>query len=184
MTETTSTETSVETETTDDTGTRTKRQSKPLTPSAAAARKRPVQDRRPKAPAKSQQAAQAPVARRAPIDMGVERDAVDIGFDFRAIPVRLGPGGEHLWYFNPDPDVDAWAAVQSAVAGWENREPGDIDMGEAAELVEGVRAAVAGLLYNDDDREAFLAERRYGPMALARLAARLMEEVTGFPTEP
>jgi len=182
MTETTSTETSVET--TEDTGTRSKRQSKPLTPSAAAARKRPAQDRRPKTPPKAQQAAQTPVARRAPIDMGVERDAVDIGFDFRPIPIRLGPGEEHLWHFNPDPEVDAWAAVQSAVAGWENREPGDIDMDEAAELVEAVRGAVAGLLYNEDDREPFLAERRYGPMVLARLAAKLMEEVTGFPTEP
>ena len=180
MTETTSTETDAPAET----DAKPKRQAKPLTPSAAAARKRPAQDRRPKSPPKTQQAAQAPAARREPIDMGVERDAVDIGFDFRAIPVRLGPGDEHLWHFNPDPDVDAWAAVQAAVAGWENRAPGDIDMEEAAELVEGVRAAVAGLLYNDDDREPFLAERRYGPMALARLAARLMEEVTGFPTGP
>lgn len=180
MTETTSTETSADT-VTEPTA---KRQSKPLTPSAAAARKRPAQDRRPKTPPKTQQAAQSPVARRAPVDLGVERDSVDIGFDFRPIPVRLGPGDEHLWHFNPDPDVDAWAAVQAAVAGWENREPGDIDMTEAAELVEGVRAAVAGLLYNEDDREPFLAEHHYGPMVLARLAAKLMEEVTGFPTEP
>lgn len=173
MTETTSTETS---------------QAKQLTPSAAAARKRPAQDRKAKAQssasAKAQQAAQATTARRAPLDMGVQRDAVDIGFDFRPVPVRLGPGDEHLWHFSPDPEVAAWAAVQAAVAGWEGREPGEISMDEAAELVAAVRVAVAGLLYNDDDREAFLAERRYGPMVLARLAARLLEEVTGFPTEP
>lgn len=180
MTETTSTDP----DTTEDTGTRAKRQSKPLTPSAAAARKRPAQDRRPKSPPKTQKTPQTPATRRAPVDMGVERDAVDIGFDFRPIPVRLGPGDEHLWHFNPDPDVDKWAAVQAAVSGWENRDPEDIDMGEAAELVEEIRAAVAGLLYNEDDTEAFLAERRYGPMVLARLAARIMEEVTGFPTEP
>lgn len=118
--------------------------------------------------------------------MSVSRDSVDIGFDMRPIPVRLGPGDEHLWHFHPDPPVDVWAAVQAAVSEFQGRKPEEISMDEAAALVEKVRAAVADLLYDEDGtREQagdFLAEKRYGPMALVRLATRLMEEVTGFPT--
>lgn len=162
-----------------------KRASKPLTPSAAAARTRPPQDRRPKATAESSQAASAKPAQRAArqeVDLSVDRDDVTVGFDFRPIPVRLGSGPEHRWEFNPDPDVEAWAQVSDAVEAFRGRDPEDIDMRETAELVERIRAALADMLFDPADRESFIEQKKYGPMALMKLAEAVMKEVTGFPT--
>lgn len=155
----------------------------PLTPARAAARKRPA-DRKPKqTPAKQPQGTQRPSGRATEIDLSVDRDAVDIGFDFRAIPVRMGPGDEHLWMFTPDPGVDQWHAIEQAVDGFSGKEAEDITMEEAAAGVERIRVAISDLLADEDDKPAFMAERRYGPMSLVRLAKSLMEEVTGFPTK-
>lgn len=175
MTDNASAETTTETST----STAAKKTSQPLTPGRAAARKRPT-DRRPKATTQAPPAASQ--RSREVVDMSVQRDTVDVGFDFRPIPVRMGPGDEHVWNFNPDPDPEMWHAVEQAVEGWQNRKAEDVTLEEASETVEKIRVALADLLYNEDDKAAFVAEKRYGPFGLAKLAKSLMEEVTGFPT--
>lgn len=167
------------TDTTDTTSTSSgTRTSRPLTPQAAASRPRKAPaDRKTKTPAPAPQR-----AARATVDLDIDREVVDVGIDFRPIPVRLGAGDEHLWLFNPDPDISVWSAVTAAVDGYQGIKPEEIELSQIQETIEEIRAAIAALLMHEADQQAFLAERRYGPQTLIKLAAKLTQEVTGFPT--
>ena len=109
----------------------------------------------------------------------VRRDVVQLGIDFRPIPVDLGDGIE--WEFHPDPSPQQWSALVNALKGFTKF--GDDDFGgEAFETaLSDLTAAMAESLVNEKQRKEWI-EKQYGIGPQQAISNALMEQWTGFPT--
>lgn len=109
----------------------------------------------------------------------VRRDVVQLGIDFRPIPVDLGDGIE--WEFHPDPSPQQWSALVNALKGFTKF--GDDDFGGEAfeKALSDLTAAMAGSLVNEKQRKEWI-EKQYGIGPQQAISNALMEQWTGFPT--
>lgn len=109
----------------------------------------------------------------------VRRDVVQLGMDFRPIPVDLGDGIE--WEFDPDPSPQQWSALVTALKGFSHFSDDDFG-GEAFEkALSDLTDAMAGALVRDDQKKEWV-EKRYGIGPQQAISNALMELWTGFPT--
>lgn len=109
----------------------------------------------------------------------VRRDVVQLGIDFRPIPVDLGDGIE--WEFHPDPSPQQWSALVNALKGFTKF--GDDDFGGEAfeKALSDLTAAMAESLVNEKQKKEWI-EKQYGIGPQQAISNALMEQWTGFPT--
>lgn len=109
----------------------------------------------------------------------VRRDVVNLGMDFRPIPVDLGDGIE--WEFHPDPSPQQWSALVTALKGF-TKFSDDGFGGEAFEkALSGLTAAMADVLVDEKQKKEWV-KKRYGIGPQQAISNALMELWTGFPT--
>jgi len=110
------------------------------------------------------------------------REVVSIGIDFRPIPVDIGDG--KIWNFDPDPAPDKWDNLNATLMKFQslqNVDQDNIEELKLSPLLTDLRKALGGLLA-DREQEKEWNKTTYGLMPLQSLAQRVMEQITGFPT--
>lgn len=109
----------------------------------------------------------------------VRRDVVQLGIDFRPIPVDLGDGIE--WEFHPDPSPQQWSALVNALKGFTKF--GDDDFGGEAfeKALSELTAAMAESLVDEKQKKEWI-KKQYGIGPQQAISNALMEQWTGFPT--
>lgn len=110
----------------------------------------------------------------------VRRDVVNLGLDFRTIPVDLGDGIE--WEFSPDPSPDQWSALMTALKQFGKF--GDDDFGGEAfeKALSDFTSSMAAMLSTEKQRTKWIS-KGYGLGPQQAISQALMEIWTGFPTE-
>lgn len=110
----------------------------------------------------------------------VRREVVQLGLDFRAIPVDLGDGIE--WEFNSDPSPEQWSELVNALKKFTKFADDDFGGDEFKNALAEFTGAMSGLLVKPAQRKQWVA-KKYGLGPQQAISEALMEIWTGFPTK-